>query len=159
MAGRSQPQDVVKNLDAMIAKMRGVKRKLAACAEEEGRLCRQAEARVAHLAELQSLRTVDEVRYEVWSRQRLDRLLVDYLLRHGYNDSATELAREKGLQELVDTETFVQMSRIQESLRGGNVQEALSWCQENKKELRKMEVSLFFLPVHCHPSCSPRPSS
>ena len=39
---------------------------------------------------------VEDVKYEVWSRTRLDRLLVDYLLRHGYNESARALADEDG---------------------------------------------------------------
>jgi macrophage erythroblast attacher len=37
-------------------------------------------------------------------------------------------------------ETFVQMSRIRESLQNGEVKEALAWCAENKKDLRRMEV-------------------
>jgi len=88
------------------------------------------------------MQSLDDVKYEEWSRTRLDRLLVDYLLRYGYKESATALAREKGIEELVDVETFVQMSRIRESLRNGRVTEALAWCNENKKELRRMEVRL-----------------
>jgi hypothetical protein len=86
------------------------------------------------------MQSLDDVKYEEWSRTRLDRLLVDYLLRYGYKESATALAKEKGIEELVDVETFVQMSKIRESLRNGRVTEALAWCNENKKELRRMEV-------------------
>jgi macrophage erythroblast attacher len=132
---------VLKNLDAMISRMRGVKRKLGSYAEEEGRLHTQTAARIQHLDELYSMRSVDDVKYEAWSRKRLDRLLADYLLRHGYNHSASELASEKNMENLVDVETFVGMSRIREALLNGSVTEALAWCTENKKELRKMEVS------------------
>lgn len=86
------------------------------------------------------MQSLDDVKYEEWSRTRLDRLLVDYLLRNGYQESAGALAREKGIDDLVDVETFVQMSRIRESLQNGRVTEALTWCNDNKKELRKMEV-------------------
>ncbi len=86
------------------------------------------------------MQSLDDVRYEEWSRKRLDRLLVDYLLRCGYKESATALAKEKGIEDLVDVETFVQMSSIRESLQNGEVKEALAWCSENKKELRKMDV-------------------
>jgi macrophage erythroblast attacher len=133
----------------MIAKMRGVKRKLTTYAEEERRLNRQVEARIAHLGELYGMHTVDDVAYESWSRARLDRLLIDYLLRQGYNESAADLARERGKEDLVDIETFVQMSKIQESLRTGSVAEALAWCQDNKKELRKMDVSSILIPDQC----------
>lgn len=143
--GKASPQDVVKNLDQMLVKMRGLKRKLTAAAEEEDRLYRQMDSRVAHFRELADLTTVDDVKYEAWSRQRLDRLLVDYMLRHGYDSSATALADERGMRDLVDVDTFVVMSKIRKSLEGGSVQDALSWCNENKKELRKMQSNLEFM--------------
>jgi len=131
---------VLKNLDAMLTRMRGVKRKLTAYAEEESRLHLQTAARITHLDELYSIDAVEDVKYEAWSRKRLDRLLADYLLRHGFNQTAADLAAEKGLSNLVDVDTFVGMSHIRESLLNGSVAEALAWCTENKKELRKMEV-------------------
>lgn len=137
----------------MLAKMRGLKRKLTAYAEEENRLYRQIDARVAHLHDLAEVTTVDDVKYEAWSRQRLDRILVDYMLRHGYNSSAAALADEKGMRDLVDIDTFVVMSRIRKSLEGGSVQEALAWCNENKKELRRMQVSRAIAPAgHMDPN-------
>jgi len=137
----ASPDEILKNVDSMLARMRGLKRKLNACAEEEARLHQQSQSRVRHLGELYGMQSLDDVKYEEWSRTRLDRLLVDYLLRYGYKDSAQALSKEKGIEDLVDVETFVQMSRIRESLRNGRVTEALSWCTENKKELRRMEVS------------------
>jgi macrophage erythroblast attacher len=141
----SSPDEVLKNVDSMLARMRGLKRKLTACAEEETRLHQQSQSRIRHLGELYNMQSLDDVKYEEWSRTRLDRLLVDYLLRNGYKESAGALAREKGIEDLVDVETFVQMSRIRESLQNGRVTEALAWCNDNKKELRKMEVSISYL--------------
>ncbi|KYK61453.1 negative regulation of gluconeogenesis [Drechmeria coniospora] len=145
VSGRASQQDVLKNIDAMISRMRGVKRKLTAYADEESRLHLQTAARIAHLDELYSIESVDDVKYEAWSRKRLDRLLADYLLRRGFNETATELAAEKRLQNLVDVDTFVSMSHIREALLAGSVTEALAWCTENKKELRKMESKLEFM--------------
>ena len=124
----------------MLARMRGVRRKLTAHAHEEERLHTQAAARIIHLDQLYAMHSAEDVKYEAWSRRRLDRLLADYLLRHGYNESAEQLARERGMEALVDVETFKSMSRIREALLGGSITEALAWCTENKKELRKMEV-------------------
>ncbi|QSZ30506.1 hypothetical protein DSL72_000060 [Monilinia vaccinii-corymbosi] len=137
---RASPDDVLKNLDSMLARMRGLKRKLNACAEEETRLQQQSQARIKHLSSLYDMKSLDDVKYEEWSRIRLDRLLVDYLLRNGYKESAAALAKRKDISQLVDIETFVQMSKIRDSLCKGRVAEALSWCSENKKELRKMEL-------------------
>lgn len=125
----------------MLARMRGLKRKLNASLEEEQRIHKQTQSRISHLGELYNMQSLDDVKYEEWSRTRLDRLLVDYLLRYGYKESATELAKEKQIEDLVDVDTFVQMSKIRESLLSGRVNEALTWCNENKKELRKLDVS------------------
>ncbi|OIW33884.1 hypothetical protein CONLIGDRAFT_200132 [Coniochaeta ligniaria NRRL 30616] len=143
--GRSSPEDVLKSLDTMLAKMRGLKRKLSSYADEEARLYRQVGARVSHLSELSGMHTVDDVRYQEWSRQRLDRLLVDYLLRHGYSASAVAMADKKAMRDLVDIETFMSMNKIRKSLEDGSVAEALAWCNENKKELRKMDSNLEFM--------------
>ncbi|KAJ4304157.1 GID complex subunit containing RING finger motif [Collariella sp. IMI 366227] len=128
--GKASPQDV---------------RKLTAVADEEDRLYRQMNARVGHMRELAAMDTVNDVKYEDWSRQRLDRLLVDFMLRHDYTASATALADERGIRDLVDIDVFVTMSRIRKSLHDGSVQEALTWCNENKKELRKMGSNLEFM--------------
>ncbi|KAI4870923.1 protein FYV10 [Hypoxylon rubiginosum] len=145
--GRTAQADVLRSLDSMIARMRGVKRKLTAFAEEEEKLHRHEQARVGHLGELYAMHTVDDVKYEGWSRVRLDRLLVDYLLRRGYNESARALAREKGIEPLVDLDTFDQMSRIRKSILNRSVAEALAWCAagDTKKELRKMDSNLEFM--------------
>ncbi len=142
VAGRISQQDVLKTLDSMIARMRGVKRKLSAFSEEENRLHRHEEARVKHLSELYDMYSVEDVKYEGWSRTRLDRLLTDYLLRQGYVDSARALAKERGIELLVDIDTFEQMNRIRQCLLNHSVQEALTWCTagDTKKELRKMDV-------------------
>lgn len=127
----------------MLARARGVKRKLTGFAEEERRLYRHEAARVKHLSEIYSMQSFDDVKYETWSRTRLQRMLVDYLLRQGYGESARMLARDGRIEELVDVETFEQMARISSSLRNGSVMEALAWCTagDTKKELRKMDVS------------------
>ncbi|KAK1835180.1 CTLH/CRA C-terminal to lish motif domain-containing protein [Podospora conica] len=142
---KTSPDDVVKNLDIMIKRLGNLKDKLSQHADEESHLYRQLDARVAHLAELSTMHTVEEVKYETWSRRRLDRLMVDYLLRHGYNDSAKALADERDINDLVDIDTFVSMSRIRTALENGSVTEALAWCTENKKELRRMQSNLEFL--------------
>lgn len=152
MKGGSSTDEVLKSLDGVIARVRGIKRKLSACAEEEARLYKQVGARVSHLAELQSMHAFEDVKYEQWSRRRLDRLLIDYLMRQGYGDSAKALAEEKGIEDLVDINTFEQMNRIRESLLNQSVKDALDWCAENKKELRKMDVSVATGPQEPNPT-------
>ncbi|KAI1335537.1 protein FYV10 [Xylariaceae sp. FL0016] len=145
--GRMSQDDVLKNLDAMITRARGVKRKLERFSDEETRLHRQEAARLEHLSDLYAMYSVDDVKYEAWSRTRLDRLLVDYLLRQGYNDSARALAHEKGIELLADLSIFEQMSSIRKALLNGSVQEALAWCTagDTKKILRNMGSNIEFM--------------
>ena len=153
---------MVKNLDIMIKRMDGLKQKLSSYADEESRLYHQLDARVAHLGELSTMHTVEELKYETWSRRRLDRLMVDYLLRKSYNESAKALAKERDMSDLVDIDTFEVMSNIRTALLKGSVAEALAWCTENKKELRRMQarhpLSLLF-PCHTNPLSSPTSNS
>lgn len=121
----------------MLNKMRGVKRKLTAHAEEESRLHSQTAARIAHLDQLYHMNTVEDVQYEAWSRRRLDRLLADYLLRHGFNDSASELAAEKGMQALVDVETFASMSRIRGRCSTGALRRRWRGVRRTKRSFEK----------------------
>ncbi len=157
ISGRTAPADVMRALDAMAGRLRAVRRKLVGLADEEARLHRQVGARLAHLGELAAMHSLDDVRYEAWSRRRLDRLLVDYMLRHGYTASAAALADTRAVADLVDVDTFVAMGRIRDSLRAGSVAEALAWCTDNKKELRKMDVSGG--PCLWQPLCSLSPAS
>ena len=137
----SSPDEILKNLDAMVARMQGLKRKLESCAEEDERLRSHSLARIEHLSELYTIPTLDDVKYEKWSRVRLNRLLADYLLRNGYCKSAAALAEAKGIEKLVDMSTFLRMNDVKESLKEQRFTEALAWCAENKKELRKTDVS------------------
>lgn len=135
--------EVLKSLEVAIARSKTLKARLDSSFVEETRLFRQAEARLSHLRELQNLLTVDDVKYDTWSRTRLDRLLVDYLLRQGCSKTALALTVEKKIEDLVDIETFMTMCKVQESLqRRKTVADALAWCVENKKELRKINVGL-----------------
>ncbi|KAK3940360.1 CTLH/CRA C-terminal to lish motif domain-containing protein [Diplogelasinospora grovesii] len=143
--GRTSPEDVVKNLDIMLTRMRGMKRKLSTYADDENKLYRQLDARVSHLSELSDMHSVEDVKYETWSRKRLDRLLVDYMLRHGHTQSAVSLSTERDMRDLVDIDIFVQMDKIKQSLLDHKVSDALSWCTENKKELRRNGSNLEFM--------------
>ena len=136
------PAEAVSSLNTMITRMQGLKRKLEALHSEEQALHKQSRARITHLSQLYTIPSLADVKYDEWSRVRLDRLLADYLLRAGYAESAKKLAREKGIEDLVDVDAFVQCHQIEAALRKGRTHEALAWCMENKQALKKMNVRL-----------------
>ncbi|KAF2866580.1 protein FYV10 [Massariosphaeria phaeospora] len=141
----ASPAASLESLDAMIQKMQGMKRKLEGLHEEELRIHKSSKARLQYLQDLYDVQSLDDVKYEDWSQKRLVRLLVDYLLREGYVESATQLAESKGVNDLVDVEAFVACHRIERSLREGKrTAEALKWCMENGQGLKRLGGMLEF---------------
>ena len=138
-AGQAVP-DTLASLDGMISRMQGLKRKLEGLHEEEKVIQQHSKKRIQHLQDLYNIPSLADVKYDEWSRVRLDRLLVDYLLRNGFGESAKALAREKGIEALVDLDVFMQCNRIQNSLKQERTQECLAWCAENKQGLKKLNV-------------------
>lgn len=73
-------------------KARALKRKLQECQQEDQRLLQLVKNRNDHLLQLNQMQSVDDEQFMVWTRVRLVRLTVDYLLRRGYFDAAQALA-------------------------------------------------------------------
>ncbi|KAL9048356.1 MAG: hypothetical protein Q9162_007761 [Coniocarpon cinnabarinum] len=134
--------NTLSSIDDMIKRMENLKRKLSALSEEEEALHRQSRARIAHVRELEGMQSVADVKFDAWSATRLNRLLVDYLLRRGYVDTARKLAQSQNIEDLVDIEAFVQCARIEASLKRGETKEALSWCADHKQALKKLSSDL-----------------
>lgn len=143
LAGRDADQ-ALNNLDNMINRMQGLKRKMVMLHNDEKILHQHSRRRIQHLQDLFEIPSLADVKYDEWSRVRLNRLLVDYLLRCGYGESARALARDKGIEELVDLEVFVQCSRIEECLKRRSIQECLTWCVEHRPMMKKLDNRLEF---------------
>ncbi|RAL08375.1 FYV10 family protein [Aspergillus homomorphus CBS 101889] len=144
MSNAREPDHAIATLDAMILRMRSLKRKMEILQQEEKMIHEQSKKRIQHLESLHQIPSLADVKYDQWSRVRLDRLIVDHMLRSGYLESAQQLAHEKGIEGLVDLNVFVQCQRIAESLRRGETKDALQWCGENKAALKKSQYNLEF---------------
>lgn len=140
LSNSQTPDQTLAALDAMISRMQGLKRKMENLHQEERRIHDQSRKRIQHLESLHQIPSLADVKYDQWSRVRLDRLVVDHLLRSGYTESAQQLAQEKDIEDLVDLNVFMQCQRIAESLRRGGTKDALQWCSENKAALKKSQV-------------------
>ena len=144
-ATKSSPDKTLADLDTMIAKFQTLKRKLTVLHDDEVKHTRASKARIEHLAALYNSQSLEDVKYEDWSRMRLSRLLVDYMLRCGYVESAKALATSQGIEELVDVDAFVAAHRVERSLREGHdTALALAWCAQNSQALKKVGGGLEF---------------
>ncbi|KAB8241267.1 putative negative regulation of gluconeogenesis [Aspergillus flavus] len=138
------PDQTLAALDAMISRMQGLKRKMENLHQEERKIHDQSRKRIEHLENLHQIHSLADVKYDQWSRVRLDRLVTDYMLRSGYTESARQLAHEKDIEDLADLNVFIQCQRVAESLRRGESKDALQWCSENKAALKKSQHNLEF---------------
>ncbi|OZJ06587.1 hypothetical protein BZG36_00627 [Bifiguratus adelaidae] len=143
-SGSANEEEMSKQLDGAIAKLQSLKRKLGDVTQQQSTYLSRSKARLDHFNELSSITSIEMPEFQRWSRIRLNRILVDYLLRKGLNETAKLLAHTSDIEQMVDVELFAQSSRIEEALAKHSCTECLQWCLDNKSNLRKMKSTLEF---------------
>ncbi|KAI0044960.1 hypothetical protein FA95DRAFT_1496231 [Auriscalpium vulgare] len=143
--GSPDPEEAVKSIDAMIGRVEGLKRKLSDLQDTVGSSTQDVmRERLQHLMSIEEVYSSKDGDYAQWEEIRLDRWLVDWVLRHGKERSARKIAQERDIERLVDIELFMDIRRIEDALRSRSCAEALAWCSENKSALRKLKSTLEF---------------
>eukprot|EP00027_Filamoeba_sp_ATCC50430_P008698 CAMPEP_0168546516 /NCGR_PEP_ID=MMETSP0413-20121227/3541_1 /TAXON_ID=136452 /ORGANISM="Filamoeba nolandi, Strain NC-AS-23-1" /LENGTH=407 /DNA_ID=CAMNT_0008576701 /DNA_START=101 /DNA_END=1324 /DNA_ORIENTATION=- len=138
--------DACRNLDKLVNKLQGLKRKVEEAMKEEEALIQRSKSRLDHLATIAEA-DLKDVTGDVQRRYytvRLYRCIVDYLLRNGYYKTAIELAKDTNITELVDIEIFLNSKKVVESLQNHDCKEALKWCNDNRSKLKKINSTLEF---------------
>ncbi|KAM0825377.1 hypothetical protein ACQ4PT_069601 [Festuca glaucescens] len=131
--------DAVDHLTSLVSRLHGLKRKMEEGARAEELQVQRCRARLDRLA---AASAGDD---GGWEDIRLKRILVDYMLRMSYYDTATKLAETSGIQDLVDIDVFLDAKRVIDSLQNKEIAPALAWCAENKSRLKKSKSKLEFL--------------
>ena len=76
---------------------------------------------------------------------KLDRTILDYMLRQGYFTTAKLFAQQKGITEFSDLPVFESVRQIKASLsEQKNCTQALNWCSANRTKLSKVLSPLEF---------------
>ena len=78
-------EEQLQQLDQLVLRLQGLKRKLADVSQQEAGDALRCKARLEHL---QQLGTPGKGSVVLWNKQRMDRLLVDHMLRSGNHKSA-----------------------------------------------------------------------
>jgi macrophage erythroblast attacher len=84
---------------------------------ETGRVCKR---RIEHLKEGCNTDNSDIIQQKQWRKLRLDRFLVEHLLRSGLYDTAIKLSQQSGLEDLTDIEVFLAAKEVEETLSKGD---------------------------------------
>lgn len=81
----SSPSEQLEQLDQLVSRLQGLKRKLVDVGKQEADEAMRCKARLEHL-KLVGKPTKGHV--IAWSKQRLDRIIIDHMLRTGIHNSA-----------------------------------------------------------------------
>lgn len=135
--------NVHKALNNVVENLNVVKRKADESMLDEQEAAQVCKRRLDHLKGMFEL-PYSNVAINVWKKKRLDRLLVDHLLRGGYYDSATKLTEQSELKNLTNLELFMVSKRVENSLAAEDTSKCLAWCHDNKSKLRKIKSTLEF---------------
>ncbi|PSR73987.1 hypothetical protein PHLCEN_2v10218 [Hermanssonia centrifuga] len=144
-AGEGSPEEALKAVEGMIKRTEILKRKLAELQNASGLpTLSVTRERLEHLSTVESITSANGPEFARWADTRLDRWLVDWALRNGKEKTARSIARERGIETLVDIDLFSDIRRIENALTRQSCTEALAWCSENKAALRKVKNPLEF---------------
>jgi len=138
----SSPHDQqLAGLDQLVSRLQGLKRKLVDVSRAERDEASRCKARVEHLA---ALGTPARGATVAWNRPRLDRILVDHLLRSDCHVTAAALAASARIEPLCDLHVFGGARRVSDALRARDAAPALAWCEEQRARLKKAKSPLEF---------------
>ncbi|XP_059628213.1 protein MAEA homolog [Cornus florida] len=139
VAGGDLSRDVaVQHLNSLVFRLQGLKRKLEEGSRTEHLQAQRCRARLDHLE------SADAENLSEWSNTRLKRILVDYMLRMSYYDTAMKLAESSNIKEFVDIDVFLEAKKVIDALQNKEVAPALAWCAENKSRLKKSKSKFEF---------------
>ncbi|KAJ1663678.1 GID complex subunit containing RING finger motif [Coemansia sp. RSA 1813] len=138
-------EEMDKTLGGLIERLQTLKRKLEEAKLEEAQLIRRSRQRAADLNEINSFTSTTQPEFQRWCRTRMDRVLIDYMLRNGNVDTAQRLIEQGNLEHFADTSLFALVMSTERELRENHsCRGALQWCAENRSALRKVQSTLEF---------------
>uniref|UniRef100_A0A3P9I5P4 E3 ubiquitin-protein transferase MAEA n=1 Tax=Oryzias latipes TaxID=8090 RepID=A0A3P9I5P4_ORYLA len=121
---------VVSLLDGVVEKLSALKRKAAESIQAEDESAKLCKRRIEHLKEHSGDQPAS---VNLWKKKRMDRMMVEHLLRCGYYNTAVKLAKQSDIYTITSKE-------VEESLERQETATCLAWCHDNKSRLRKMKV-------------------
>ncbi|GLT66885.1 hypothetical protein SLA2020_392280 [Shorea laevis] len=130
--------DAVSHLSSLVSRLQGLKRKLEEGSRTENLQAQRCRARLDHLE------SVDADNLSEWNNIRVKRILVDYMLRMSYYNTAVKLAESSNILDLVDIDVFQEAKKVIDALRNKQVVPALAWCADNKSRLKKSKSKFEF---------------
>ncbi|KAJ2925421.1 hypothetical protein H1R20_g11690, partial [Candolleomyces eurysporus] len=144
-SGEVDAASAMEAIENLIKKVENLKQKLSDLQETAAKPTLDVmRERLHHLGTIVNTDSPNADEFARWADTRLDRWIVDWCLRTGKERTAKQVAKERGIETLVDIELFSDIRRIETALSNHSCTEALAWCSENKSALRKVKSTLEF---------------
>nr|AAC67543.1 erythroblast macrophage protein EMP [Homo sapiens] len=105
LSGCPAVDSVVSLLDGVVEKLSVLKRKAVESIQAEDESAKLCKLRIEHLKEHSSDQPAAA---SVWKRKRMDRMMVEHLLRCGYYNTAVKLARQSGIESCLEFSLRIQ---------------------------------------------------
>ncbi|KAI9292107.1 hypothetical protein K502DRAFT_325968 [Neoconidiobolus thromboides FSU 785] len=137
-------QEKVEKYDKIINYINELKDKINSSHNKEKELISGLYERTQAINELGAINNMNDPKFSGWSLKRLNRVVLDYLLRNGFIKTAREFSSNTDLNKIADFDLFEQILKVEEALKKHSCRAALAWCNENKKGLQKLESSFEF---------------
>jgi len=133
---------------ATVEKLQTMKRKVEEAINDEMGAAQNCKRRVEHLkvgAVGASAGDVSTIGYSLWKKTRVERFLVDHLLRSGHYSTAQKFVKQNPeLGELTNLDIFLVARNVEQTLAQQQTQAALAWIHDHKSKLRKIKSTLEF---------------
>lgn len=140
--------DVTKLMGNVAQKLQVLKRKADESITDELSVTQICKRKLDHLKGImpQSRNTgeVGQGSVDQWKRIRLDRLVIEHLLRMGYYETAEELAARSDVRHLTNLEIFQTSREVEDDLANHSTTKCVHWCIDNKSKLRKINSTIEF---------------
>lgn len=79
-----------------------------------------------------------------WKRMRMDRMVIEHLLRMGYYETAERLSNHSDIRHLTNLDIFHTSREVEEDLANFKTTKCILWCIDNKSKLRKINSNIEF---------------
>ncbi|XP_026473200.1 macrophage erythroblast attacher [Ctenocephalides felis] len=141
--------EISKLIGGVVEKLQVLKRKAEESISEEiqaGYVCKR---RLEHLKQHVAPNPVfspevSQAAMNHWRHIRLDRMLIEHFLHHGYYESAEKLATTTNLRDLTNVDIFRMSREVEQDLAKHRTAKCAAWCADNKSKLRKLNSTMEF---------------
>jgi len=131
-----------------VEKLQTMKRKIEEAINDELDAAQNCKRRVEHLkiGAVGPLPSGESsITYTLWKKTRVERFLVDHLLRSGHYSTAQKIVEQNPeLAELTNLDIFLVARNVELTLAQRQTHAALAWIHDHKSKLRKIKSTLEF---------------